>query len=39
MELAFLAFRYQRFTLPVAMLGGMPAWPEWGWEKFATTRR
>ncbi|MGP9613900.1 ECF transporter S component [Brachybacterium sp. AOP42-B2-9] len=35
-ELAFLAFRYQRFTLPVAMLGGMlSALLEWGWEKFA----
>ncbi|MGO1683663.1 MAG: ECF transporter S component [Brachybacterium sp.] len=35
-ELAFLAFRYRRFTLPVAMLGGMlSALLEWGWEKFA----
>ena len=35
-ELAFLAFRYRRFTLPVAVLGGMlSALLEWGWEKFA----
>ena len=35
-ELAFLAFRYRRFTLPVAMLGGvLSALLEWGWEKFA----
>jgi len=35
-ELAFLAFRYRRFTLPVAILGGMAsALLEWGWEKFA----
>ena len=35
-ELAFLAVRYRRFTLPVAILGGMAsALLEWGWEKFA----
>lgn len=35
-ELAFLAFRYRRFTLPVAILGGMlSALLEWGWEKIA----
>lgn len=35
-ELAFLLFRYRRFTLPVAILGGLfSAVLEWGWEKFA----
>src|SRR5699024_11084070 len=35
-ELAFLLTRYRRFTLPVAILGGMlSALLEWGWEKFA----
>ena len=35
-ELVFLAFRYRRFTLPAAILGGMAsALLEWGWEKFA----
>ena len=35
-QLAFLLTRYRRFTLPVAILGGMlSALPEWGWEKFA----
>jgi energy-coupling factor transport system substrate-specific component len=35
-ELAFLLTRYRRFTLPVAVLGGMlAALLEWGWEKFA----
>ena len=35
-ELAFLLTRYRRFTLPVAMLGGvLAALLEWGWEKFA----
>ena len=35
-ELAFLLTRYRRFTLPVAMLGGvLAALLEWGWEKLA----
>src|SRR5690625_2298792 len=35
-ELAFLAFRYRRFTLPVAILGGMAsALLEWGWVTLA----
>ncbi|WP_114854984.1 ECF transporter S component [Brachybacterium sp. YJGR34] len=35
-ELAFLLTRYRRFTLPVAILGGMlSAVLEWGWEKIA----
>lgn len=35
-ELAFLLTRYRRFTLPVAMLGGvLAALLEWGWEKAA----
>ena len=35
-ELAFLLTRYRRFTLPVAILGGvLAALLEWGWEKFA----
>ncbi|MCT1655322.1 ECF transporter S component [Brachybacterium muris] len=35
-ELAFLLTRYRRFTLPIAMLGGvLAAILEWGWEKFA----
>lgn len=35
-ELAFLLTRYRRFTLPVAMLGGVfSAVLEWGWEKVA----
>lgn len=33
-ELAFLLTRYRRFTLPVAILGGLlAAVLEWGWEK------
>ncbi|GAP80411.1 ECF transporter S component [Brachybacterium paraconglomeratum] len=35
-ELAFLLTRYRRFTLPVAVLGGvLSALLEWGWEKVA----
>lgn len=35
-ELAFLLTRYRRFTLPVALLGGvLSALLEWGWEKVA----
>ena len=35
-ELAFLLTRYRRFTLPVAVLGGvLAALLEWGWEKLA----
>lgn len=35
-ELAFLLTRYRRFTLPIAILGGvLAAMLEWGWEKFA----
>lgn len=35
-EIAFLAFRYRRFTLPVAMLGGVIAAAlEWVYERFA----
>ena len=35
-ELAFLLTRYRRFTLPVAMLGGvLAAVLEWGWERIA----
>jgi energy-coupling factor transport system substrate-specific component len=35
-ELAFLLTRYRRFTLPVAVLGGvLSALLEWGWEKIA----
>lgn len=35
-ELAFLLTRYRRFTLPVAILGGLlAALLEWGWEKVA----
>lgn len=35
-ELAFLLTRYRRFTLPVAVLGGVfSALLEWGWEKVA----
>src|SRR5699024_7591455 len=35
-ELAFLLTRYRRFTLPVAIGGGLlSALLEWGWEKFA----
>lgn len=35
-ELAFLLTSYRRFTLPVAVLGGMlSALLEWGWEKLA----
>ncbi|APX31417.1 ABC transporter permease [Brachybacterium sp. P6-10-X1] len=35
-ELAFALARYRRFTLPVAVLGGMlSALLEWGWEKIA----
>ncbi|TDP77016.1 energy-coupling factor transport system substrate-specific component [Brachybacterium sp. AG952] len=35
-ELAFLLTRYRRFTLPVAVLGGvLSAVLEWGWEKVA----
>ena len=35
-ELAFLLTRYRRFTLPVAILGGLLAAVfEWGYEKFA----
>ncbi len=34
-ELAFLLTRYRRFTLPVAVLGGVLAGLlEWGWEKI-----
>ncbi|ATG55238.1 ABC transporter permease [Brachybacterium ginsengisoli] len=35
-ELAFLLTRYRRYTLPVAILGGvLAALLEWGWERFA----
>lgn len=35
-ELAFLLTRYRRFTLPVAVLGGvLAALLEWSWEKLA----
>ena len=35
-ELAFLLTRYRRFTLPVAILGGvLAAALEWTWERFA----
>ena len=35
-ELAFPLTRYRRFTLPVAILGGvLAAVLEWGYEKFA----
>lgn len=35
-ELAFLLTRYRRFTLPVAVLGGvLSGLLEWGWEKVA----
>jgi len=35
-ELAFLLTRYRRFTLPLAVLGGVLAGLlEWGWEKIA----
>lgn len=35
-ELAFLLTRYRRFTLPLAMLGGvLSAALEWVWERFA----
>ncbi|GAA1488417.1 ECF transporter S component [Brachybacterium sacelli] len=35
-ELAFALFRYRRFTLPVAVLGGILSGAlEWVWERFA----